>query len=277
MTARTTSTSAYAWRPDETFFAANEVVGDALILQTSTIAGSVDGDQPVVRVAYVTDADADYVAEASPISESDPALSEVTISTRKASQLVKLSNEQYRQEQTATQVSQSVARALTKLADSDYVTSVSNPTGLVNIAGTVEAGSLGTDLDKLIELVATLESNGAQPSHIIVDPLGWAALRKIRTFTGDSDSNEYVLGSGTVDAPRMLLGLPVLVNRFVGAYSGVVVDRNAVVSAVGPVSIATSEHAAFSSDSVLLRATWRFGWNIVRPNWVGSFDLEPGT
>jgi len=45
MTARTTSTSAYAWRPDETFFAANETVGEALIMQTSTIAGTVDGDE----------------------------------------------------------------------------------------------------------------------------------------------------------------------------------------------------------------------------------------
>jgi hypothetical protein len=34
--------------------------------------------------------------------------------------------------------------------------------------------------------------------------------------------------------------------------------------------IATGEHAAFAADSVLLRATWRIGWNIVRPNWVGN-------
>src|SRR5262245_6116697 len=120
MTARTTSTSAYAWRPDETFFAANEVVDQALIMRTSTIAGSVDGDTPTVKVAYVTDAAADYVAEASPISESDPVLAQVSISTLKASQLVKVSNEQFRQEQTAQQLSQSVSRALIKLCDSDY-------------------------------------------------------------------------------------------------------------------------------------------------------------
>ncbi len=47
-----------------------------------------------------------------------------------------------------------------------------------------------------------------------------------------------------------------LVNPAAPDYTGIVVDRNAVVSAVGDVKVANSEHAAFSSDSVLLRATW---------------------
>ncbi len=276
MTARTTSTSAYAWRPDETFFAANEVVAPALILQTSTIAGAIEGDAQAVKVAYVEDAEADYYLESASISESDPALSEVVVQVKTIKQLVKVSNQQFRLEQTAAQLSQSVARALIKKADSDYVTSAANPVGLANITDTEEAGSLGTDLDGLIDLVAQLESNGATPSHIIVDPLGWASIRKLKTDTASS-RNESLLGVGTVDAPKMLLNLPVLVNRFIGAYSGVVLDRNAVVSAVGPVRVATSEHAYFGSDSVGLRATWSIGWNIVRPNWVGSFDLEPGT
>ena len=41
-------------------------------MQTSTIAGTVDGDTPVVRCAYINDADANYVAEAATINESDP-------------------------------------------------------------------------------------------------------------------------------------------------------------------------------------------------------------
>lgn len=274
MTARTTSTSAYAWRPDEQFFAANETVGEALIMQTSTIAGSVDGDQPVVNCAYVIDAEADYVDEAATIDESDPVLAQVQVATKKIAQLVLVSNEQYGQQQTASNLAQSVSRALIKKADSDYVTGVS-PVGLANIAGTVEGGSFGTDLDMLIDLVATIESNGGMPSHIIVDPLAWASIRKLKLDT--DTSNQSLLGAGTTDARPMLLGLPVIVNRFVGAFNGVVLDRNAVVSAVGPVSVATSEHAAFERDSVLLRATWRIGWNIVRPNWVGSFDCEPGT
>lgn len=275
MTAQTTSTSAYAWRPDETFFAANEVVAPALILQTSTVAGTVDGDTPVVRCAYVTDADAAYVAEAATIDESDPALSEVTVATKKIAQLIKISNEQYRQEQTASQLAQSVSRALIKRADSDYVTSVADPIGLANITGTLEAGTIATDLDGLVDLIADLESNGANPTHIIMDPQAWAEFRKLKV--GGVSTNESLLGAGTVDAPPMLLGLPVLVNRFLSPGTGVVLDRAAVVSAIGPVTVAVSEHQYFSADSVALRATWRIGWNIVRPNWVGSFDIGSGS
>ncbi|MCH9729888.1 MAG: phage major capsid protein [Actinomycetia bacterium] len=274
MTTRTTTTSAFAWRPDEKFFAANEVVDDALIMKTATKAGVVDGDMPVVRVAYLDDTDADYYDEASEIDETDPDLAEITVSTRKLAQLVRVSSEQYRLEETAEQLSGSVARALIRKADADYITGT-DPVGLANIAGTVEAGSLGTDLDALVDLIATIESNGGKPSHIVVDPLAWASIRKIKWDT--TDSNASLLGAGTLDVQKMLLGLPVIVNRFVGAHSGVVLDKEAVVSAIGPVSVAVSEHAGFSSDTVVLRAIWRIGWNIVRPNWVGSFDTEPGT
>ncbi|MGD9619822.1 MAG: hypothetical protein AB7G47_04625, partial [Mycolicibacterium sp.] len=41
MSTLTTPTTTYPWRPDSTYFAANEVVGDALILQTSTVAESI--------------------------------------------------------------------------------------------------------------------------------------------------------------------------------------------------------------------------------------------
>ena len=99
-------------------------------------------------------------------------------------------------------------------------------------------------------------------------------MRRIKTAT---DYNESLPGAGTTDAPMRLLGLPVIVNRYVHAYSGLVIDRNAVVSAVGPVDIATSEHAAFAADSVLLRATWRLGWACVRPERVGKFTTAPGS
>jgi hypothetical protein len=46
--------------------------------------------------------------------------------------------------------------------------------------------------------------------------------------------------------------LPVLVNPAVPDYTGVVIDRNAIVSAVGQVKVTNSEHAVSASDSVLL-------------------------
>lgn len=276
MSTLTTPTTTYPWRPDSTFFAANEVVPDALIMQTSTIAGSVDGDQPAVRVAYVDDAEsADYFAENAEITEDDPTLNEVVVRTKKLARLVNLSSEQFRQDMTAQQVSESVARDLVRKADNSYIADVADPDGLINVEGTVsaDAGVYGS-LDNLVELIAQLEVNGATPSHIVLDPMGWASLRNLKVAT---DYNQTLLGAGTQDAVPMLLSLPVLRSRFIPAYHGLVIDQRAVVSAVGPVTVATSEHALFSRDAVQLRATWRIGWGVTRPNWIGKFSMQPGS
>ncbi|MEX3644322.1 phage major capsid protein [Mycolicibacterium porcinum] len=268
MATQTTTTSEYAWRPDQTAFHAADVIPEALI----------DGDKPSLHVAYVDDADAEFVAEAAEIDESDPAMAEVIVHTGKISQLVKLSREQFYQQGTPDQLRQSVSRAIVKRADQAYLSqilptppAVHPPAGLLNIAGVTEAtDEVADSLDALVDLIAVLESEGATPSHIVVDPLGWAELRKLKL--GD-DYNASLLGAGTTDAVPMLLSLPVLVNRWAPAMSGLVLDRGAVVSAVGTVQIANSEHQFFSSDSVALRATWRIGWNVVRPQRIGKFDI----
>ena len=56
-----------------------------------------------------------------------------------------------------------------------------------------------------------------------------------------------------------------------------VIDRSAVVSAVGDVQVATSSDVYFASDSVGLRCTFRFGATIVRPDRVASFGVTAPT
>ena len=73
----TTGNSAKAWAPDVYTFAPADVVPESLYLQCTTVAGSIDGDEPAVRVAYVDDDSADFVAEADEIDESQPTLAEV--------------------------------------------------------------------------------------------------------------------------------------------------------------------------------------------------------
>jgi HK97 family phage major capsid protein len=106
-----------------------------------------------------------------------------------------------------------------------------------------------------------------------VDPFGWAALRKLKTAT---DSAESLIGAGTTDAVPMLLSLPVLVNSNVPAYTGLIVDKAAVVSAVGDVLVSTTLDRYFETDDVGLKATWRIGQNIVRPDRVGMFTVDDG-
>ena len=57
------------------------------------------------------------------------------------------------------------------------------------------------------------------------------------------------------------------------AGTGLVIDKSAIVSAVGEVMVAQSEHAYFDSDSIALRCTWRFGANVVRPDRIGKFTV----
>ena len=277
MTTQTTSTADAAWRPDVTAFAPSDAVPDALILKAATVAGKIEGDEPSLRVAYVDDADAAFVAEGATINESDPDLAEVTVYTGKIAQLVRLSNEQYRQIGTPEQLAQSVTRAVTKKANAAFLTqavptspAVTPPAGVLNIAGIENGGAVADNLDSLIDLIATLEENGGTPSGIILSPTAWASLRKFKTGTA---SEQSLLGAGVNDTERRLLDLPVTVSGAITSGSGFVYDTNAIVAAAGQVLVAKSEHAYFNSDGIALRCTWRIGWNLVHPDRVGKFTV----
>lgn len=277
MATETTVTSAKAWAPDVSTFAASDAVPDALILTMTTVAGAIEGDEPVVRVAYVDDDEAQFTSEGAVIPEADPALNEKIVSTGKVTQLVRLSSEQYAQPGTATEIAESVRRAVTKKANSAFLTqaiptapAVTPPAGILEYPGLTVGAEVDGNLDALVDLLAELESNGASPSAILLDPLGWAALRKIKTETGAASA---LLGAGTSDAARVLLDLPVTVTGSMPANSGVVIDKGAIVSAVGTVQVASSEHVYFAADSMALRCTWRFGAAVVKPDRIGTFTV----
>ncbi|MGN7155438.1 phage major capsid protein [Dietzia cercidiphylli] len=277
MATETTSTSSKAWSPDLTTFVASEVIGSALVLNASTVAGRIEGDEPVLRVAYVNDDTADFVAEGDEIPEGDPVLSEVTVATGKVAQLVRLSREQYVQSNAAQMLSDSVRRAVIKRADEAFINqaaptspAITPPAGLLNVAGITSGGAVDGDLDGLVDIVAGISAAGGAATHILLSPTAWASLRKIKVGTGSAQS---LLGAGTTDATTSLLGVPVLVSNALTGSNGLVIDRSAVVSAVGDVQVATSSDVYFASDSVGLRCTFRFGATVVRPDRVASFTV----
>lgn len=277
MAIQTTLTSTKAWAPDLTAVAPTDAVPDALILTTSTVSGTVEGDAPLVRVQYIDDATAAFTAEGTALTESDPGLSQTVVATGKVTQLVKLSREQFSQPNAQELISASVRRAVTKAGNNAYINqvaptapAVTPPAGLLNITGIVNGGAVADSLDGLVDLLATLASNGAEPSHIVMSPTAWASLRKFKTGV---DYNSALLGTGATDAQKFLLDLPVLVTPAAPSNSGLVIDQTAVVSAVGDVEVATSEHAFFGADSVAVRCVWRFGANVVKANRIGKFTV----
>lgn len=274
----TTTLSSSGWSPDVTEVAPGDAVPEALILQTSTVAGNVEGDAVAVHCVYVDDSDAGFVPEGQTINEDTPNLAQCTVFTGKVAQLVRLSREQYSQVNTSEQLSVSVSRAVTRAANTAYVAqvaptspAVTPPAGLIHIPGLVDCGTVTDDLDALVDGLAVLATNYSAPTHVLCAPDTWAGLQKLKT---GNDFNTSLLGAGTTEAQRFLFNLPVLVDPAVPSGTGIVIDRTAIVSAVGPVSVAVSDQAAFSSDSVMIRCTWRFGANIVRPNRVGMFYLD---
>jgi HK97 family phage major capsid protein len=231
-----------------------------------------------VRVAYIDDADAEFTAEGATIPEAEPDLAEVLIATGKVSQLIRLSREQWTQPETPSQLAHSGARAVTRRADRAFVDqaaptppALGPSTGLLHVTGILDGGEVEDNLDVLVDLIAELQQNLSVPSHILLSPTGSAEFQKLKV--GGVSTNESLIGAGTTDAKAMLLSLPVVVNIALPAYSGLVIDRNAVVSAYSSVNVNTSEHKYFDSDSVAVRCTFRFGQNVVRPNRIGKFTI----
>jgi len=276
-TPQTTVTAAKAWAPDFQAFSPDDVVPDALVLQASTVAGSVEGDAVAMIVPYVVDAPVGFVAEGVAPTIAEPTLSGCTVFTAKLSQVIAVSREQLQQNKASELLTHSMSRALTDAANTAFVAqvaptapAVSPPPGLLNVTGITAGGAIAGNLDKLTDTLATLQSAGATPTHILASPTAWASLSKFKSATGSATT---LLGAGVQAGELSLAGLPVIVTNALSTNKLLVIDKSAVISAVGQIQLAQSQDAYFSADVIALRATWRMGWNVVKPARIASMTV----
>ena len=272
MAIQTTPSSPKAWAPDQTAFVPADVVPDALILNTATVVGSIEGDEPAIRVPFVADDGVvGFVAEGAEIPDANQEFDEVVVLTGKVAALGKYSYETLAQPEAAKMVVDSLSRSVVTKANAAYLGNLEagpGPTGLLNTPGIIDFETpIGDDLDQLVDAVSFIELDGGTATHVIANPTVWATLSKLKRAT---DSNESLVGAGTVAATRALLGLPVLVTPAMPADSLLVVDRSAVIGAQSPVRLARSDDAYFSSDSIGVRVTWRLGWSVMHPTRVAK-------
>lgn len=275
----TTLTSAKAWSPDVQEFIASEVIPDALVNVVTTVAGTVEGDDVAVRVPFVRDDLASVVPEGAQIPEADPDLAEAVVLTTKVAKLIRLSREQFGQPNAATLLSDAASRAVIATADDVFLNTaapkapaLTPPAGILN-QGIAKAGAVAGNLDGLVDAMAAIATAGGNPSHIVLSPTAWASLRK---FKAQTNSAVTILGAGTNDAVPMLLGVPVVVNKALPVGSGLIVDASDIVSAVGTVNVAQSADVYFTSDSIGLRVTFRFGAQVIHPNRHATFTVTAG-
>lgn len=273
----TTTTSAKAWSPDLHTFLPSDVIPEALILRGSTVAGSIEGDEPAVRIPWVNDAEADFVAEGDTIPEADPTLDEITVRTAKVSQLVQISREQYGQTEAAGLLSESVRRAVVNRANRAFMTEdgagISGLTGVLHTPGVHDGGNIAANLDPLADVLGLIEEAGGAANLIVASPSAWSALRKLKTGEG---ANSALLGAGTEDTERRLFGVEVVTSPAVTAGSIAVLDSTAVASAVGQVQVATSLDRYFENDAVAVRATFRLGWAVQHADRLARLTVTTG-
>lgn len=273
-TMATTTTSAKAWSPDLHTFLPSDVIPEALLLRGSTVAGVIEGDEPSVRVPWINDAAADFVAEGATIPEADPTLDEVTVSTAKVSQLVQVSREQYGQGNAAALFSESVRRAVVNRANTAFMTEdgagINGLTGVLHTPGVHDGGNIAANLDPLADVLGLIEEAGGSANLIVASPSAWSALRKLKTGDG---ANSALLGAGTEDTERRLFGVEVVTSAAVSAGSLAVIDSTAVASAAGSVQVATSLDRYFENDAVGVRATWRLGWAVQHADRLGVLTV----
>lgn len=257
--------------PDQTFNA-EEVMPEALIFQLTTLAGAVEGDAPVVRIPYVAaDPEAGFVDEGAKITESDPVLDELTVSTDKVAVLTRTSNEAMRNSPGSNGVlSTSLRRAVTVKGNNALLSNPGNPTGLMGLAGISDGGTLGTNLDAVDEAIAAIEVAGGKPTHIVANPADWAKVRALKSGDG---SNIPLLGAPAEQTEKQVFGLEVITTPSLAPGTILITSKGSIYSAAGELNLAVSPDHFFDYDSTAIRATWRFGWAVIDPKHIAKVTV----
>src|SRR5690625_4896566 len=91
----------------------------------------------------------------------------------------------------------------------------------------------------LVDAIAEVETNGAEPTHIIAAPDTWTAIRKLKA--GDASNQPLVNQDVATETQRQVEGLPVIVNRHAEPGSLLIIDRSEIISSVSQIELATTK------------------------------------
>lgn len=258
-----TPTSPEAFALDVLGLAPEQTIPNSVLVQCTTKAGEVEGDDVFVRVPAINlDDSTGFVPEGDDIPEAEPDLSELVLATGKIAVLVRISREQLAQPSVSQVVSNEVKRAVQKKVNwallqqpAPIGPAVFPPAGLISHA-VAAADDIVDNLDPVIDVVASIEALGGSCTNIIAAPDAWASVAKLKD---EDTSNRSLIGAGVESAQRTLLSIPVLVTSGMPAGKLLAVDKSKTLSAYGQIKVGRSEHLYFKSDSLALRATLRFG------------------
>lgn len=254
-TPNTTLNTPKAFHPDVTGFLPQDVIPSALVLSAAVQAGVVEGDEPSLYVPMVTGVSAPgFVPEGEIIPETDATLGQVIVHTGKIAARDTFSREMTLQPGGIEQIVNGMTSAVVRSADQAFLNNDPTKTGGGStgiLKGLTPIGTVGANVsstDLAIDAMSQVETDGGTPSMILAAPDAWAALLKATTPTFERPVDGF---------ERSLYGLPVVVNSAMPSKSILVLDKTAVVSAVGSLLVSRSTEAAFDRDAVMVRLTMR--------------------
>jgi hypothetical protein len=99
--------------------------------------------------------------------------------TYTVSALGKFSRESLAQPNAAQLILASMRRSVVTKADLAFIANATAPTGLLNVAGITAGGTVGANLDTLIDAAAGIEADGGTATDLIAALDLWAALSKM--------------------------------------------------------------------------------------------------
>jgi HK97 family phage major capsid protein len=250
---------------------------DSLALRTATVINTVR-DQITIPVLTQDTTAADAVAEGALLPDGAPVVTEATLRPVTFASTATVSNQIVDDgvPDVLTVFGESMANDVRRKLDSNFLLADGTglpPVGVFEATGTVDGGTLGTNLDAISDAISTIEGADGRADVIVLNPAVWGLLSKLKVETS---SNAPLLGSPSAPAAtqstdpergRSLFGVPVYTDPLVPADTIGVWDSRAVAVALREdVDYTTDRSVKFDHNSTMARVIVRAAWQVLFPD-----------
>jgi HK97 family phage major capsid protein len=217
----------------------------------------------------LADGVATWTAELAEINSDGPTGDTLTLTPKKAANVVTLSNESIRDapvselDEVGAAMARSVARRVDLTALSTDAATATSPPGLL-VGVQAQTGGINT-VDQYIKALATIATVGGSGNVIFLNPADTLALQLLKQGTG---SNVPLLQPDpTLPGRYSIGGAPIISTTAKVAGTALVADASTIVVAIGTdIQVSFSADAKFTADAVVARVVTRidFAWSDIR-------------
>jgi HK97 family phage major capsid protein len=217
----------------------------------------------------LSDGVATWTAELAQINSDSPVGDTLTLTPKKAANVVTLSNESIRDapvselDAVGAALARSVARRVDLTAFSTDAATATSPAGLL-VGVQAQTGGI-TTVDQYLKALATINAVGGNGNAIFLNPSDVLTLQLLKQGTG---SNVPLLQADvTLPGRYQIGGAPIISTTAKTAGTALVADASTIVIGIGvDIEVAFSGDSAFTADATVARVVTRidFQWADIR-------------